>query len=179
MDSLTTVGECGDDDFCRISKDFEILRRTDLFKGINHEVIKLFAYLSPRQTFKKGNVIIEQGKNANQAFVIVNGTVEIYVHHGGHDVLLKILEEGDIFGELSLLARFRWFLNAKAKADTETITINRTTFQKVLEKYPEHKDKIIERAVQLRVNRLAEQTNEILDRVASHDFFPEKRQSHV
>lgn len=149
---------------CRISGDSEILRHSPLFSGINHEVVKLFAYLSTRRTFRDGDYLIEQGKKANQAFLLIGGEVEITVHHRNREILLQRVEKNWVFGELSLLAEFLWFFNARASGTVEVLVIDRTAFQKVLEKFPEHKDQLIERVIQLRVDRLAGQTTFMLDK---------------
>ncbi len=64
---------------------------------------------------------------------------------------------------MALLAQFDWFFSAKAITDVEALVIERPAFQKILEKYPDHKDMLIERIIQLRVDRLIDQTSFMLD----------------
>lgn len=161
-------------DCCRLSGDFEILRRFPLFAGINYEVTKLFAYLSTRRTLKTGDYLIEQGKNADKAFLIVKGSVEITVHHRGREIVLQQLTDNAIFGELCLLAQFHWFFNARTADTTDVLIIDRTVFQKVIEKYPEHKDKLVERVIQLRVDRLVDQNTHMLDQILAANTQPIK-----
>jgi len=71
-----------------------------------------------------------------------------------------------------LLAQFDWFFTIKAVDSVEALIIDRATFQKVLEKFPEHKDTLIERVVQLRVERLIDQTSFMLDKFLSSDQKP-------
>jgi hypothetical protein len=47
--------------------------------------------------------------------------------------------------------------------------IERSSFQKILEKYPDYKDQLIERIVQVRVDHLIDQTNFMLDKLALSD----------
>ena len=150
---------------CRISGDSEILRHSPLFSGINPEVIKLLAYLSTRRFFKNGDYLIEQGKKAGEAFLLIDGEVDITVHHRGHEIVLQQVEKNRVIGELSLLAQFLWFFNARASGMVEVLIIDKTAFQKVLDTFPEHKDKLIERIIQLRVDRLVEQTTFMLDKL--------------
>lgn len=147
----------------RLSSDFELLRHSPVFSGLNPEVVKLFAYLSVHRSYKTGDFLVEQGQKADKAFILVRGSVDITVIHRGHRMTLQRLEKDSFFGELALLAQFKWFFNAQAGDDTEVIIIDRTAFQKVIEKYPEQKDKLIERLVQLRVDRLVNQTSFMLD----------------
>ena len=167
MTSSTTTTEYVNQGSSRLSSDFTLLRQSPVFSGIHHDVVKLFAYLSTRRSLKAGDYLIEQGKKATQAFILVEGAVEITVHHRGREIVLQQLKPGSVFGELALLAKFNWFFSARATSDAEVIIINQTAFQKVIEKFPEQKDKLIERVIQIRVNRLENQTTFMLDQLLS------------
>ncbi|MEE4165890.1 MAG: cyclic nucleotide-binding domain-containing protein [Desulfocapsaceae bacterium] len=167
MTSSTTTTEHLNQERSRLSSDFNLLRQSPVFSGIHHDVIKLFAYLSTRRSFKAGDYLIEQGKKANLAFVLVSGSVEITVHHRDREIVLQQLPPGSVFGELALLAQFKWFFNARAVNGAEVIIIDQTAFQKVIEKFPEQKDKLIERVIQIRVSRLENQTTFMLDQLLS------------
>jgi len=149
----------------RLSSDFEHLRHSSAFSGLNLDVVKLFAYLSTHRSYKPGDFLIKQGQKADQAFIVISGSAKITVQHRGRTITLQQLEKDSFFGELALLAQFKWFFNAQALDDLEVIIIDRTAFQKVIEKYPEHKDRLIERVIQLRVDRLDSQTAFMLDQV--------------
>jgi CRP-like cAMP-binding protein len=84
-------------------------------------------------------------------------------------LLLQRVEKDWVIGELSLLAQFDWFFNARASGTVEVLVIDRTAFQKVLETFPEHKDRLIERVIQLRVDRLVSQTTFMLDKFLNSD----------
>ncbi len=167
MTSSTTPTEGINQERCRLSSDFSLLRQSQVFSGIHHDVVKLFAYLSAHRSLKKGDYLIEQGKKAHQAFILINGAVEISVHHREKEIILQQLKPGSVFGELALLAQFNWFFSARAASDVEVIIIDQTAFQKVIEKFPEQKDKLIERVIQIRINRLESQTTFMLDQLLS------------
>jgi CRP-like cAMP-binding protein len=162
MTLLTTTDKDADKKQSRISNDFDILRYSALFSGVNLEVVKLFAYLATHRLFKPGDWLIEQDTKANQAFILLHGRVEITAKHQGQEIVLQELEQESFFGELALLAQFKWFFSARVLEDAEVLIIDHTAFQKVLGKYPEHKDKLIERIIQLRIDRLTQQTSNML-----------------
>ena len=158
---------------CRLTKDFELLRHSPLFSGLHLDVVKLFAYLSSRRTYQPGDVLIQQGEKADRAFVLSDGSAEMTVLHKGREVLLQRHKKEEFFGELALLAQFTWFFSVKAVTMVEALVIDRAVFQKVLEKFPGEKDKLIERVIQQRVNRLIEQTSFMLDKLAPTDEIPD------
>jgi CRP-like cAMP-binding protein len=171
MDS-SAAAENENSSVCRLTNDFELLRHSSLFSGLHLDVIKLFAYLSTRRCFRQGDWLVEQGSKADRVFIINNGSVDISITHKEREVLLQRLNQGDFFGELSLLANFDWFFSGRAVTAVHALVIERTAFQKILEKYPDHKDQLIERIVQLRVDRLIDQTNFMLDRLVFSDQDP-------
>jgi len=150
---------------CKLTCDFEILRRSSVFAGADIEVIKLFAYLAGRKKYKPGNGIITMGTEAAESFYLISGTAEATTMHRNKEVALQQIHAGTFFGELSLLARFKWFFNVRPLTECEVIIITRESFRKVLEKYPEKRDKMVEKIIQLRVERLVEQTTFILDKL--------------
>jgi len=148
----------------RLTSDFELLRQAPLFAGIQPEVVKLFAYLASRRSYRPDDMLIKQNSKADRAFILVEGEVEVSVTHREQDVNLQRLAKPSFFGELALLARFNWFFSVRAVTQVETLVIERTTFQKVIEKFPDHKDALVERIIKLRIERLVNQTAFMLDR---------------
>jgi len=160
MDSSTTP-ECR----CRITIDFDILRQSAVFAGAPAEVVKLFAYLSRHRIYQAGEQIILQGDKAESCYLIISGEVDIITRHREQEIVVQRLRAGSFFGELALLARFDWFFSAKATQETEILIISREGFEKVLSKYPEKRDKITEKVIQLRISRFENQTANLLDRL--------------
>jgi len=172
MDSSMTGDTYVNQDGCRLSGDFSVLRQTPLFTGVHHDVVKLFAYLSTRRRFQANDYLINQGKRATQAFLLLKGAVDITVCHRDKEIVLQQLEEGTIFGELALLAQFNWFFNARAAEEAEVIMIEQTAFKKVIEKYPEEKDTLTERIIKIRIDRMENQTAFMLDQLLSDGWQP-------
>ena len=114
-------------------------------------------------------LLIEQGNQADSAFIINDGMIDIIITHKKREVVLQQLNKGDFFGELALLAQFDWYFSARAATDLQALVIERSSFQKILEKYPDYKDQLIERIVQVRVDRLIDQTNFILEKMVLSD----------
>ncbi len=113
---------------CRLSCDFDLLRHSPLFSGLHLDVVKLLAYLSVHRSFRAGEYIFEQGHTAKAAFFIVQGRIDITMTRHDKELLLQPLGPGTLFGELALLANFPWFFNARAADDVDVIVIDRTSF---------------------------------------------------
>lgn len=75
------------------------------------------------QEFKDGEIIVREGEQAQDMFVIRSGRVEIFRSVGGHDVRLSILERGSFFGEMSLLEGLPRSATARAIGDTSLLVL--------------------------------------------------------
>ncbi|MEX2526711.1 MAG: cyclic nucleotide-binding domain-containing protein [Gemmatimonadota bacterium] len=53
--------------------------------------------------FDDGEIIVREGDESREMFIIRTGSVEVLKHVAGHEVTLTILERGSFFGEMSLL----------------------------------------------------------------------------
>lgn len=165
MNSQVKAENTGIHTDCKIASDFEVLRRSPVFAGADTEVIKLFAYLVERKKYMPGDNIITQGQAAENAFLLISGTAEVSTLHRNQQIILQKLHHCTFFGELALLARFKWFFQARSLTECEAISISRESFHKVLEKFPQKRDIIIEKIIQLRVARLIDQTTFMLDKL--------------
>lgn len=159
--SSSTTTECN----CRISIDLGILRQTEVFAGAPTEVVKLFAYLARHRIYQPGDIILSQGTAAESCYFVLKGEVDIVTAHKGQEIVMQRIKTNSFFGELALLARFKWFFSARATSETELLIIDRESFQKVLEKFPEKREKLTEKVIQLRIARFQHQTAYLLERL--------------
>lgn len=156
-------------DNCRISRDFEALRKLEVFSGTPAEVIKVFAYLARRRKYAMGEPVIIQGEKAARAYFLITGEVEISTRYKDKKITIQHLKGNHFFGELALLAEFTWFFSARALTDSELLIIDRESFKKILEKFPEKRDRIIEKIIQFRVSRFEQHTIHMLARMTEQE----------
>ncbi len=148
---------------CRIANDFQILINSPVFRNVSPDIVKLFAYFAKHKIYYPGDTLIRQGKDADRAFLLLHGSVALSTLHKEKDTVIQHLHEGSFFGELALLADFKWFFSAKAETECEVLTVDRESFTKVLEKHPEKQRILTDKIIQLRVARLSEQTEYMLN----------------
>ena len=87
--------------------------------------------------FKAGDVIISQGEDGDTAFVIVNGSVEVVIGEGPNAKVVAILNQGDVFGEMSLLAPGPRSATVKAVTDTDCTVTSYDAFMTSIRENPE------------------------------------------
>lgn len=119
--------------------------------------------------FKQGEDIFHQGDPAECMYVIQKGQVEIVVESEYGIKQLVLLNEGDVFGEVSLFAGKLRFATARAVKDTRVLTLDEKSFVSKLHQDPS----LAFRMIRQMANRVYDQ-----DRALMHGFFDEKNRFH-
>jgi CRP-like cAMP-binding protein len=73
------------------------------------------------QSFADGDIIVREGEETREMFVIQRGAVEIVKQVGGHEVRLAVLSRGAFFGEMSLLEGLPRSADARACGATTLV----------------------------------------------------------
>ncbi len=86
---------------------------------------------------KSGETLFKEGEAGSEMFIIEDGTVEILKIAGGREKRLALLEEGDFFGEMSVIEDLPRSATARAASDCRLLPIDASTFDQVLREHPE------------------------------------------
>ena len=87
--------------------------------------------------FKAGDVILREGEEGNSAFLISAGSVEVIVGEGKKAKTVASLDEGEVFGEMSLLEPGPRSATIKAVTDTECVETSYDDFMASIQDNPE------------------------------------------
>jgi CRP/FNR family cyclic AMP-dependent transcriptional regulator len=106
-----------------------------------------------RREAAPGEVLFEEGDEADVAYLILDGEVDIYRKAGNQEVLLATLRRGDIVGEMSLIDNQPRMASARIKSDTKMTVISREDLAARLGRLAET-DKVLRRIIDVFVDRL-------------------------
>lgn len=87
--------------------------------------------------FQQGDYIFREGDLGTEMYVIHEGRVEILKRIEGGETQLAVFEQGDFFGELSLLDDEPRSASVRALEDSVVVAINGATFVQMLTETPE------------------------------------------
>jgi CRP/FNR family transcriptional regulator, cyclic AMP receptor protein len=107
------------------------LAACSLFRGIDaeHEAFSDLAESCDIQRARKGEPIIVEGSEGDQMYVVLSGRVAVRKRTPAQDTFtVSFGEEGDFFGELSLLDRAVRSATVIAESDTQLLAIHRERF---------------------------------------------------
>ncbi len=124
------------------------------------EVAQLTSRLVVRR-FNSGQVIFHHGDPGGLLYIISSGKVKIaHSTLDGQEALLAILGAGDFFGELALLDNSPRSATAEAIEPTETLTLHREEFRRVIQNNPDFAMHVLQTMAQ-HIRRLNSQLSDI------------------
>jgi CRP/FNR family transcriptional regulator, cyclic AMP receptor protein len=138
-----------------------LLRNHSLFGQLPPAAIEHLGSYMKRRKLPRGSTIFEKDDPGTGMMGIVSGSVKISVPSAdGRDVVLNIMHEGDIFGEIALLDGHPRTADATAMTDCELMVIERRDFIPFLRSQPELAIEII-KTLCLRLRRTTDQVQEL------------------
>lgn len=111
----------------------DLIRRVPLFAQLTDAQAVALADSVVKRRFKRGEAIVEQGKNSNALFIILNGRARVIMtDKQGREVILATLKVGDHIGEMSLIDNESHSANVEAEVLTDVLVLGRKEFMRCL-----------------------------------------------
>ncbi len=132
----------------RIIRKCAARRKDERYRSVEELVADLDAWmagriLSQHRRFEPGEYLMRSGEIGTEAYLIVDGRVEVFEKIGGRNVPLNELGPGDIVGEMALLTDETRSASVVALAPTEVQIITRETMHQVLRGLPPWMDEVV------------------------------------
>ena len=145
----------------RLPDKLSLLRDHPLFRELPPATLDHITTYVRRRSVPKGTVIFRKGDPGVGLIGVLSGAVKISVASAdGRDVVLNIIREGEVFGEIALLDGRARTADATAMSDCELMTIERREFIPFLRSQPDVTLKLME-ILCSRLRRTSEQVQEV------------------
>ena len=116
----------------------ELLQSVSIFWDLNENDLGHIADKMVAKHFENGNYIFLEDSEGEQCFFVLEGSVKVTrLSKEGREVILAMLNEGDFFGEMSLLDGESRSANVIALEKTKVLTLDRNDFIAVVNDYPQ------------------------------------------
>ncbi len=120
----------------------DYIEKIPFLKGASQELIRDMAFELRPEVFTPGNYVFRAGDDGRHLYFISHGRVEVTSPDG--KTIYNTLKEGDFFGEIALLSSQPRTANVRTLDYCDMYTIDRETFEKVLDHYPDFAKQIRE-----------------------------------
>lgn len=130
--------------------------RSPLFETMSDEERKAVVDEMVLEQFNEGDVVIAEGEPGSALYVIVNGTVKVYGKGPlGDSVYLANLNEGDFFGEVSVLTGKPRTATITAAQRSELLRLDKEKLDGIVTRHPRVKS-VLEEFYRKRANHTVE-----------------------
>lgn len=124
----------------------DLLRRISYFEQCSDaELLQLIEY-GYRQLFPNDQIVCEEGTPGDSFYLILKGSVEIFSKRA--EQYIATLNEGEFFGEMSLLLGIPRSATVRTLEDTILFVIERNDLQKLLENHRGLADQIAQKLME-------------------------------
>ncbi len=113
------------------------LKTIPVFSSLSGKYLEELSKIMLEKTYRKNQVIFDQGDLGNSLIIIKSGLVKIsLVDSNNHEFIIKTFSVNDFFGEMSLLDGGPRSATATAVEDTQVLIIFRDNFIGLIKKNP-------------------------------------------
>lgn len=114
-----------------------LLARSELFAALPAETVRSIAAGSRRVDLQRNDLVFLEGEEAGELYVVRSGRIAIAKRSvDGRESVVALMEEGDLFGEMSLFDGEGRSADARALEASELVGVPFTPIREVLEEQP-------------------------------------------
>ena len=161
--------------------DVSLLKGIDMFELLHEDDRRALAEVVDSIKLKPGEILFHAGEPGESLFMVRSGSIELFIKDtAGQKIVLTIAEEGDLFGELSLLDSGPRTATAIALTDVELLVLDRDDLLLLFQKRPDaalnmlaamsamtrKADELLRTRVSRNVNEEMQEHSTVLQRVA-------------
>ncbi len=112
----------------------DLIRRVPLFAKLTPAQAEVLANAVEKRRFKRGEIIVEQGKKCDALYIILAGRARVLVtDNKAREVILATLHPGDYIGEMSLIDQEPHSATVEAELQTDALVLGGAEFAQCLQ----------------------------------------------
>lgn len=105
----------------------DFLQKVPIFDGLAPNELAAIAGACSERSYKRGEMIIQEGEPGDSMFLIVRGQVKVFVCENGRELVLNNMNVGEYFGELACLDGENRSASITAFETTDVLIIEKDT----------------------------------------------------
>jgi len=140
-----------------IEDEIRTLQQIPMFRDIEVSKLKLMAFAGQRITYRKGEVIFDEGTAPDAVYIVLEGKVDVIRSGSNGDVVLARLGETELIGEMGVLCDKPRNARIVTHTDVQALRIDKMTFMHIVQQVPQ-----LAMAIIRELSQRLENANELL-----------------
>lgn len=132
-----------------VDVDAQRLQTMPILEKLAEPILAELAPFFATETFEAGRDIVRQNDPGDKFYIIARGKVEVWrtEEQTGKSLCVNVLNDGDFFGEITLITGFPRTATVRTIAVTTCISLERGQFTKLIDRFPDVKRELSDIAV--------------------------------
>jgi CRP/FNR family cyclic AMP-dependent transcriptional regulator len=114
-----------------------LLRQIELFQGVDTPELHLISQQMTEQSYDAGAVVFHEGDVGDRLFVILTGTMHVYVEREGKTITYALMRARECFGEMALIEDAPRSATVRAEVPTHCLTLSKQGFLNLIQRHPQ------------------------------------------
>jgi CRP-like cAMP-binding protein len=138
------------------------LKNAEIFDALEESYFEKLAEIVGEEDFQEGDILFNAGDPGDCMYIIVDGSVKIYVKSNGEEQALATLDKG-VMGEFSLFAdQTRNAFAVCASETLQVLTLKKDDFLQLAKTYPD----ILVQVIQILIRKIDKMNAIIREKIA-------------
>jgi CRP-like cAMP-binding protein len=120
-----------------VFQEAEMLRKVPFFGGLDSAKLKLLAFTSHALKFAPGEALMRKGEPADNAYVILEGEVEIVGETNAGEFIVAVVGRNELQGEMGVITNTPRGATVRAKTAVRALRISGDVFLRLISENPE------------------------------------------
>ncbi|MEC9219270.1 MAG: MMPL family transporter, partial [SAR324 cluster bacterium] len=119
-------------DYVGLKFDEQFIEGIDLFQKMTVREAKIASLMAYTEDLEQGTLLFAQGDIGDEMYVILSGSISIFLNKNGKRTDLVRLENGNTFGEMGLFRKAERSASAEASEKTRLLVVNRDCLEPLI-----------------------------------------------
>ena len=112
--------------------------------------------------YSQGELVFKEGDQPSFTILLLSGSLEVFLHRQGREIVLRETQPGTIIGELAVICGIARSASLRAKSDSVVLQWNAMEFRRLLIRHP----LLSERVLGQSLRNLIEKEHSVFDSLA-------------
>jgi CRP-like cAMP-binding protein len=104
---------------------------------VDSRELHLISAQMTEQSYDAGAVVFQEGDVGDRLFVILTGTMHVYVEREGKTITYALMRAGECFGEMALIEDAPRSATIRAEAPAHCLTLSKQDFLHLIQRHPQ------------------------------------------
>jgi len=123
-------------DYVGLKFDEQFIEGIDLFQNMTVREAKIASLMAYTEDLEQGTLLFAQGEIGDEMYVVLSGSISIFLDKNGKRTDLVRLEKGNTFGEMGLFRKAERSASAEAAEKTRLLVVNRDCLEPLKKRNP-------------------------------------------